>query len=107
MRGTIGSLALGAALALLLAQAPAAQATNSQQDKMKECNAQASAKSLKGDERKTFMSSCLSHEAPAASGNSQQEKMKACNAEANTKSLKGDERKSFMSSCLSASGKPH
>lgn len=30
-----------------------------QQDKMKKCNADASAKSLKGDERKVFMSTCL------------------------------------------------
>jgi hypothetical protein len=30
-----------------------------QQDKMKKCNADASAKSLKGDERKSFMSECL------------------------------------------------
>lgn len=30
-----------------------------QQDKMKSCNADASAKSLKGDERKTYMSTCL------------------------------------------------
>jgi len=31
-----------------------------QQQKMKECNAEAKTKSLKGDERKKFMSSCLS-----------------------------------------------
>lgn len=30
-----------------------------QQEKMKTCNADASAKHLKGDERKTFMSTCL------------------------------------------------
>jgi hypothetical protein len=32
-----------------------------QQEKMKTCNHDASAKSLKGDERKKFMSSCLSN----------------------------------------------
>jgi len=31
-----------------------------QQDKMTACNKQASEKSLKGDDRKSFMSSCLS-----------------------------------------------
>jgi hypothetical protein len=31
----------------------------SQQDKMKKCNADASAKSLNGDQRKGFMSECL------------------------------------------------
>jgi hypothetical protein len=30
-----------------------------QQDKMKKCNADASAKALKGDERTAFMSTCL------------------------------------------------
>ncbi|HFX3280765.1 TPA: PsiF family protein, partial [Pseudomonas aeruginosa] len=30
-----------------------------QQEKMKTCNADASAKALKGDERKAFMSTCL------------------------------------------------
>ena len=53
-----------------------------------------------GDERKSFMSTCLKGEnaAPAT----QQEKMKSCNADASKKSLKGDERKAFMSSCLRA-----
>lgn len=38
----------------------AAAPANSQQEKMKTCNADAKAKGLKGDARKTFMSSCLS-----------------------------------------------
>jgi hypothetical protein len=38
------------------------KALNPQQEKMKTCNAQASQKGLKGDERKTFMSKCLSGE---------------------------------------------
>jgi hypothetical protein len=54
---------------------------------------------LKGDERKAFMSKCLSAK-PAMT--SQQEKMKTCNADAAAKALKGDERKAFMSKCLSA-----
>lgn len=33
-----------------------------QQEKMKKCNADASAKALKGDDRKAFMSSCLKAE---------------------------------------------
>ncbi len=35
------------------------KAMTPQQEKMKSCNADASAKSLKGDERKKFMSQCL------------------------------------------------
>ena len=62
---------------------------------MKECNAKADGK--KGDERKAFMSACLSgKDAPAKM--TQQEKMKACNKKAGDK--KGDERKAFMSECL-------
>jgi len=38
-------------------QPSAAQAA--QQQKMTDCNKEASARNLKGDERKTFMSSCL------------------------------------------------
>ncbi|MBO4119396.1 phosphate starvation-inducible protein PsiF [Cupriavidus gilardii] len=70
---------------------------NSQQSKMKTCNAQAAGKT--GDERKAFMKECLSAK-PAAAGNAQQQKMKACNAQASGK--KGDERKAFMKECLSA-----
>jgi hypothetical protein len=81
-------------------------AQQAQQQKMTDCNKQASAKSLKGDERKTFMSSCLSGSASAAPAKTtQQEKMAACNKEASAKNLKGDERKSFMSTCLSGSTK--
>ncbi|HBP1512340.1 TPA: phosphate starvation-inducible protein, partial [Pseudomonas aeruginosa] len=59
----------------------------------------ASAKSLKGDERKAFMSSCLKAGGSAKAA-TQQEKMKTCNADATAKALKGDERKAFMSTCL-------
>jgi psiF repeat len=34
---------------------------NNQQSKMKSCNTEAGTKGLKGDERKTFMSACLSN----------------------------------------------
>ena len=104
MRRTKWLLATGAALAILLAQAPTAQADNSQQDKMTTCNADATSKHLSGDDRKAYMKTCLSS-APAAStkSNSQQEKMKSCNADATTKGLKGDDRKSYMKTCLSGS----
>jgi uncharacterized protein HemX len=84
----------------------AAEATD-QQNKMGACNAQAKTKELKGDERKKFMSECLSAKPAAAAsapqeGSTQQNKMKTCNADAKTKDLKGDERKKFMSECLKA-----
>ena len=74
-------------------------AATAQQTKMTTCNADASAKALKGDERKAFMSTCLKA-APAAKTGTPQERMKTCNADATTKALKGDERKAFMSNCL-------
>ena len=42
-----------------LAADPAPKDKPSQQSRMKTCNAEAKAKSLKGDERKAFMSECL------------------------------------------------
>ena len=103
MRRSTWLVAAGA-LALLAAQVPPAQAENSQQAKMTSCNTDAAAKQLTGDERKSFMSKCLSKSSGSKSGNSQQQKMKSCNAEANSKSLKGDDRKAFMSTCLSGTG---
>ena len=77
-------------------------AATAQQTKMTTCNAEATTKTLKGDERKTFMKTCLS--APAANDaktlTPQQQKMKDCNASAKTKALAGDARKTFMSTCL-------
>jgi len=103
------SLVLAVVMLVALALPALAQDTKqpsatqaAQQQKMKDCNAQATAKSLKGDERKTFMSSCLS---AAGVPMSQQEKMKACNKTATEKGLKGDDRKSYMSTCLSGPAK--
>ncbi len=74
---------------------PAAKA-NPQQERMKECNAKAA--DMKGDERKKFMSSCLSGKEAAPTKMTQQQKMTACNKKAGD--MKGDERKKFMSDCL-------
>ena len=79
-------------------------AGNSQRDKMTTCNAEAKSKNLAGDDRKSFMKTCLSAALPpAAPMNSQQEKMKTCNADAKTQGLTGDARKQFMSNCLKGS----
>ncbi len=81
----------------------AQEAATAQQQKMTVCNQQASKQSLKGDERKTFMSSCLKKNSTTADGKvltAQQQRMKDCNAQAKSKSLAGDARKTFMSSCL-------
>lgn len=87
-------------IALLLSGACISALAGTQQEKMKTCNADASAKALKGDERKAFMKQCLSSNADSGL-TAQQTKMKTCNADASAKALKGDERKAFMKSCLS------
>jgi len=95
-------LALAVIGAFAIAGGPAsaadAPAPNAQQQRMKDCNAKAADK--KGDERKAFMSACLSGKDAPPAKMTQQEKMKACNAKAADK--KGDERKAFMSDCLKA-----
>lgn len=76
-------------------------AATAQQNKMTTCNAEATAKALKGDERKAFMSTCLkASPAAAATPSTPQERMKSCNADATAQALKGDARKAFMSDCL-------
>ena len=93
-----GALVVSVALALL---SMSVQAENTQQAKMKSCNAEAKTQNLSGDARKSFMKTCLSNQ-PAAEPklNSQQQKMKQCNADAKSKGLSGADRKTFMSTCL-------
>lgn len=107
---TMFSLALACALAFgscAAFAADAGKALTPQQQRMKDCNAEAKTKALAGEERKSFMSSCLKGEsvaaAPAAK-TTQQEKMKTCSADAKAKSLKGADRKAFMSTCLKGDG---
>jgi hypothetical protein len=71
-----------------------------QQERMKTCNQEAGKNGLRGEERKKFMSSCLSGRATQAEPHraSEQGKMKECDREA--KDLSGDERKKFLSECL-------
>lgn len=97
------SLAVVSLFVVGLCIAPFAVAAPAQQNKMKTCNAEATAKGLgegKGEERKAFMKECLSAK-PVKAGGTQQNKMKTCNKEAGEQNLKGDERKKFMSTCLS------
>lgn len=99
MKNILSLIALGACLSFGAAQAQDKAATpekapTAQQGKMTTCNKDAGEK--KGEERKTFMKSCLS-----TGKVTQQEKMKTCNADAKTKALAGDARKAFMKTCLS------
>lgn len=99
MKMTIAVLLLST---VAVGYAGAAEKT-AQQQKMTMCNQQAGEKTLKGDERKTFMSNCLKKDAKVDGMTPQQMKMKTCNADASQKELKGDARKTFMSSCLKKS----
>jgi hypothetical protein len=75
-----------------------------QQQRMNDCNGKASSQALKGDARKSFMSTCLkggdTSAAAAKPLTPQQQKMKDCNAQAGAQSLAGEARKTFLSSCL-------
>lgn len=104
--------------AFLLSASSAFAAPTAQQNKMGECNKQATEKALKGEERKKFMSECLkaapaaakAEKAPAAPAApaadakklAPKEAMKACATA--SKGKKGDEHKKFMSDCLKAGG---
>ena len=73
------------------AATPALAAENAQQERMKACNKEAGDK--KGDDRKKFMSNCLSDKKKASAN-----KMAACNTK--SKGMTGDEHKKFMSDCM-------
>lgn len=103
---------------------PATAIANPQHERMKRCNAEARTQELKGDERRSFMSSCLKgrHErsetagagaapAPTAqateagaqerlAANELKERRRQCNRAATEQSLTGAERKAFVSDCL-------
>jgi len=95
MKKLLSVAALGLALSIGAAHAADEKKPTAQQNKMTTCNKDAGDK--KGDERKKFMSECLSAK-PAAPA-TQQDKMTTCNADAKDK--KGDDRKAFMKECLS------
>jgi hypothetical protein len=84
-------LALSLIGAFAVLATPAFAAENAQQERMKTCNAKAGEK--KGDERKKFMSECLSAEKKASDN-----KMAECNTK--SKGMKSDERNKFMSECM-------
>jgi hypothetical protein len=68
-----------------------------QQQRMTTCNSEASQRSLKGDARQSYMSSCLSGKM------NQTTLMKVCNAEATQDKMSSDDRKSYLATCLKKS----
>jgi hypothetical protein len=119
---TIAALALSVAFATATGAAFAQDIGKSgkplttQQQRMKNCNAEAKAQALKGDERKAFMSTCLkggsndlaardpAKNDAARAPSPKQLKRKACSADAKAEGLKGDERKAFIKECVADEG---
>lgn len=64
-----------------------------QQKRMGDCNKQASAKGMKGDDRSSFMSSCLKGGGDKAA---------ACNSQADERKLHGAARDSFVKKCAAS-----
>src|SRR5271154_6544082 len=87
-------IACASAYAADPATAPAPAATNSQQDKMKDCNAKAG--DMKGDDRKAFMKTCLSSKPAAAA--KPKSKMAECNAK--TKGMTKADADKARSECM-------
>jgi hypothetical protein len=93
-------------------QRQASPAQEAQQQRMRDCNATAGQRDLKGEDRQKFMSDCLAGRVPATQSQpqpaaapltpqqAQQQRMRDCNAEAGTRQLAGDARRDFMSECL-------
>lgn len=79
---------------------------NPQHERMRRCNAEAREHSLKGDERKRFMSTCLrgKHAGAAAAEVSlpeleAAERARACNLAAVEQALSGEARTAYISAC--------
>jgi hypothetical protein len=83
-------------VAAMLIASNFAPAATAQQEKMKTCNADATAQQLKGDERQAFMKTCLSGKQLTP----QQQKMSDCSKKAAAQQLAMESRKKFMSECL-------
>ncbi len=83
------------------AQQPAASsqpspAQTAQRARMQGCNTNATARGLKADARKIYLSACLS------GSTDQKTIMKVCNAQAGQDKMTGDPRKKFMAVCLTS-----
>jgi hypothetical protein len=109
MSSVLRTASLAVALALGLSPAwaneTAVKEKTPQQNRMAQCNQEAKAKTLKGDERKAFMKQCLSNKPVAAAtadapAGGQSTRAKACQEQA--KGKRGEERKAFIAECLKA-----
>ena len=86
-------LAIALLSACAVAASPVFAADNPQQNKMKDCQAQAGDKKLEGKDRQAFVNTCLKAK-PAK----KESKMAMCNKQ--TAGMKADERKKAQSDCM-------
>ncbi|PLR30850.1 phosphate-starvation-inducible protein PsiF [Chimaeribacter coloradensis] len=98
----VALLFTGSALAASHSSAvPSSVLRDPEQQKMTDCEQQATMQSLKGEDKKKFMSQCLPAQVnPAKELTPHQLKMQACNQDADKQDITGDARKTFMSKCL-------
>lgn len=89
--------ALAVAALLALGAAANVSAQNSQQMRMRQCNADARAKNLTGRSRQTFIQTCLSR---PAGRHIAQRNARTCSAQARARGLRGMEQRRFMDRCL-------
>ena len=98
------------ALTLFCLPVQAAPRTDSsQKDRAKKCEDTAKNRGLKGDEKATFMSSCMAAKDTASSAENNMspqeqqkaDKAKSCEQQADQQSLKGKDRRSFLKTCSS------
>ncbi len=116
---------IGSAAAFAANAAPPGTLTP-QQQKMSDCSKDAHAKSLKGDDYKSFMSTCMKSTNSAAKPSATaekatdesgtqaaampaadpvvQQKKKACATDAKSKGLKGTDRRAYMGTCMKNAG---
>ena len=96
------ALAVIAAFGAVSASALAAetQKTNTQQNKMTQCQAQAGAKKLEGKERQAYVNECLKAK-PAKAEEKHKSKLAECNAK--TKGMKKEEADKVRAECMKAS----
>ena len=80
-------------------QAPAQMTL--QQQKMRNCNADASARGLKGDARNGFMSQCLKGSTGGSAMTAAPQKEQTCMTQADSRKLAGAARNAFMKKCVS------
>ena len=90
-------IALASGSAFAQTSKPPSPAQAAQQQRMATCNEEAGQRSLSGDARKNYMSSCLSGKM------NQTTLMRVCNNQATQDKLSSDARKTYLGTCLKKS----